>query len=390
MTEQNVTSMAEAQAPEPSERPAPFVPLDVDLRDFRYMKLYGDDMLESDTWWESSHEEKVVALTSWWRSWHQVPAGSLPNDEVRLARMLGYGTVDQFRPIRERGLRGWTECSDGRLYHKVVCRIVLEAWNKKRLHAWGKEKERIRKRNKGRPAHDQIPEPPEPESVHLRLPIKLGEGSAGIPAERSGFPAEKSGVPMEESGFPADFRRTSPESPAENALKGEGEGEGEGEGKRKSAAALTPSAIVEAFDETRARLFGEARRRTRPYRSDLATAKRWIDAGADAALCQEVFARLCGARQAAGAEPPGSLNFFDGAVMEALQRRAAQPAQPADLERERWRRRFRQFFANGLWLSNWGRRPGDEGSREQALYPREMLAEFSAELEAIRENRPAS
>jgi hypothetical protein len=347
------------------------------------MKLYGDDMLESDTWWESSHEEKVVALTSWWRSWHQVPAGSLPNDDVRLARMLGYGTVEQFRLIRERALRGWTECSDGRLYHKVVCRIVVEAWNKKRLHAWEKEKDRARKRNKGRPAHDQIPEPPEPEPVHLRLPIKLGEGSAGIPAEKSGFPVEE--WPLSGGGV-APFRRIPPESPAENALKGEGEVKGEG----NSAAALTPSAIVEAFDETRARLFGEARRRTRPYRSDLATAKRWIDAGADAVLCREVFARLCGARQAAGAEPPGSLNFFDGAIMEALQRRATQPAQPADLERERWRRRFRQFFANGLWLSNWGRRPGDEASREQALYPREMLAEFSAELEASRENRPAS
>lgn len=110
--------------------PAPLVPAEVDLRGYEFMPLYGDRLLGSQTWITSTPEAKVAAARLWWRAYaKEVPAASLPDDDALLADYAGYGlVVKAWRKVREQALRGFVKCSDGRLYHKVIAPLAIEAF----------------------------------------------------------------------------------------------------------------------------------------------------------------------------------------------------------------------------------------------------------------------
>jgi uncharacterized protein YdaU (DUF1376 family) len=108
---------------------APLVPANVDLRDFGYMPVDIRRLLTSETWLTATGDEKAAAMTLWLESWHQVPAGSLPDNDRMLAVLSQSGA--RWKKVRAAALRGWRLCSDGRLYHPVVCEKALEAWDKK-------------------------------------------------------------------------------------------------------------------------------------------------------------------------------------------------------------------------------------------------------------------
>lgn len=112
-----------------SELPEPLVPVEVDLRDFREMPLELERLFASDTWVLANPEEKVAALHLWCKSWHQQPAGSLPDDDRMLAHLSA--TALRWKKLRVHALRGWVKCSDGRFYHPVVAEKVLRAWKVK-------------------------------------------------------------------------------------------------------------------------------------------------------------------------------------------------------------------------------------------------------------------
>lgn len=107
----------------------PLVPPEVDLRDFREMPLEIERLLASDTWVLGTPEEKVAAIHLWCKSWHQVPAGSLPDDDRILQHLSGAG--QRWKKLRPHALRGWTKCTDGRFYHPVVAEKALRAWDAK-------------------------------------------------------------------------------------------------------------------------------------------------------------------------------------------------------------------------------------------------------------------
>lgn len=116
----------------------PLVPPEVDLRDFREMPLEFERLFASDTWVLGTPEEKVAAFHLWCKSWHQRPAGSLPDDDRVLAHLSAAG--QRWRKLRPHALRGWVKCTDGRFYHPVVAEKVLKAWGakveqRKRTHA---------------------------------------------------------------------------------------------------------------------------------------------------------------------------------------------------------------------------------------------------------------
>lgn len=110
----------------------PLTPSNCDLQDFDYMpmlvaKLFSSEFhaLSDDTTWRAG-------VTLWLKSWHQVPSASLPNDDIQLARIAEFGRdVKGWKKVRSAALRGWIECSDGRLYHPVVAERALEAWLEK-------------------------------------------------------------------------------------------------------------------------------------------------------------------------------------------------------------------------------------------------------------------
>jgi hypothetical protein len=127
---------------------SPMTPADCDLRGMPYMPLHGDRLFGSATWIAASPEAKVAALRLWWRSFaHEVPAGSLPDDDMMLADYAGYGVgVKAWRKVKAQAMRGWILCTDGRLYHRTVAEVALEAWDQRKRN---REKQ-ARWRNKDR------------------------------------------------------------------------------------------------------------------------------------------------------------------------------------------------------------------------------------------------
>lgn len=110
----------------------PLTPPDCDLRDFPRMMIditrlrqSAFDATPDDSAWRAG-------LNLWFSAWHSVPAGSLDDDEAALTKAAGLGRdVRSWRKVKSSALRGFTLCSDGRLYHETVCELALEAWIEK-------------------------------------------------------------------------------------------------------------------------------------------------------------------------------------------------------------------------------------------------------------------
>jgi Protein of unknown function (DUF1376) len=115
--------------------PAPLTGPETDLRLFPFMKLDVRRLLTSDTWQEAADDPKLghALICLWCESWHQVPAGSLPDKDRVLAR-LAMCSPDEWERIRDRAMEDWVPCSDGRLYHPVVAEKALEAMLEKLSH----------------------------------------------------------------------------------------------------------------------------------------------------------------------------------------------------------------------------------------------------------------
>lgn len=135
-----------------SELPEPFTPSDCDLRGLQFMPIYGDRLFSSATWIAAKPEAKVAALRLWWHSYaKEAPAASLPDDDALLAEYAGYGVaVSQWRKIKAAALRGWVKCSDGRLYHRVVADLALEAWEGRKENRRDSERKRKEREERSR------------------------------------------------------------------------------------------------------------------------------------------------------------------------------------------------------------------------------------------------
>lgn len=167
------------------------MPADVDLRGLQYMPLFGERLFGSETWISASAEAKVAALRLWWRSYaHELPAGSLPDNDQLLADYAGYGVaVKAWRRIREQAMRGWVKCSDGRLYHKTVAEIALESWASRQRNREKQERWRAKQRQR-----DADQTPPETSPVTVTEPSRnAGEGKGREGKGESNSEANASG-----------------------------------------------------------------------------------------------------------------------------------------------------------------------------------------------------
>lgn len=106
----------------------PLTPAGLDLRDFDWMPLEVKRLRDSDLSVLASGDSFRAAVLLWCAAWHQVPAGSLPSDDRLLANLAGYGReLEGWAAVKDDAMRGFVECSDGRLYHPLVCEKALEA-----------------------------------------------------------------------------------------------------------------------------------------------------------------------------------------------------------------------------------------------------------------------
>jgi hypothetical protein len=180
----------------------PLVAAHVDLRSFQYMPLDVARLRDSDLAAVTTGDEFRAAVMLWCAAWHQVPAASLPDDDMVLSRLAGYGrVVNEWLKIRDGAMRGWIRCDDGRFYHPVVAEKANEAWAQKLTFGWKKECDRIRKENIARKARGLAPlempgKPGEIENVDAPVPAEgapvSGAGRVEICGPSDGFPAETS------------------------------------------------------------------------------------------------------------------------------------------------------------------------------------------------------
>jgi hypothetical protein len=171
--------------------PAPPVPADADLRHFDDMPLEVRRLRDSGIVGVANGEIFRCAVLLWCVSWHQLPAGSLPQADADLCRLVGLGRdLKTWSKLKDGILRGWELFADGRLYHPVVAEKVIEGWNSTRLKRWANECDRIRKENKARGERQEAPleTPSKPKPIPMEWPAKANPVSGGNEGNSGGTP----------------------------------------------------------------------------------------------------------------------------------------------------------------------------------------------------------
>lgn len=150
-----------------SAQPAPFTSADCDLRGYEWMPLFGARLFASNFEAHASDLAFRIAIKLYWECWQQVPAASLPNDDVQLCRLAGLGRdLKTWRKLRADGvLHGFVLCSDDRLYHGLLADEALKAWEARKRQQAERDYERDKKRRQrarhtngdGRDFHPDVP-----------------------------------------------------------------------------------------------------------------------------------------------------------------------------------------------------------------------------------------
>lgn len=105
----------------------PLTPAECDLRGLSFMPLDVVRLLDSDLFALSTGDEFKAAAALWAKSWLQIPAASLPDDDRILAHLSGAGA--RWKRVKPMAMRGFVLCSDGRWYHPVIAEKAREAWS---------------------------------------------------------------------------------------------------------------------------------------------------------------------------------------------------------------------------------------------------------------------
>lgn len=97
---------------------------------------------------EAGRAAGFTAVLLWCEAFKQDPGGTLPDNDVALARLAGFGPdVDGWRKVRDRVLCGWSRCHiegeelrpQNRLGHRVVAEQAVYAWNRKNGRKLGRD-----------------------------------------------------------------------------------------------------------------------------------------------------------------------------------------------------------------------------------------------------------
>lgn len=225
--------------------PAAPLPATVDLRDFPYMPLDVVRLRDSELAVKTAGDEFRCAVLLWCAAWHQVPAGSLPDDDALLAVLAGFGrALKEWRKVKAGAMRGFERHSDGRLYHPVVVEKALDAWRSRLTQRWRTDCSRIKKQAQRSKAEARLPafdawmsrECPEavpylssgtPMGTVSNVPEDSGTCPQGhppiVPAKTS--PREGKGSEVKTKTTPATSTETTPPvRPAAGAVPPDGEG----------------------------------------------------------------------------------------------------------------------------------------------------------------------
>lgn len=130
-----------------SQLPPPPVPADADLTAYDWFPLHHKRLMQSEWWLSASDLARSRNVDLWAEAYGQVPAASLPDNDVVLARFAGYGRdLAAWRADKAQILAPWVLCSDGRWYHPTLADVAAEAWTRKQEEALSRRLEADRKR----------------------------------------------------------------------------------------------------------------------------------------------------------------------------------------------------------------------------------------------------
>lgn len=325
----------------------PLTPAESDLQDFPFMPLHVARLRDSDLAAEESAEALGYAVLLWCASWHQLPAGSLPDNEAVLTRLVNLGKdVRTFRKVREAAMRGFILCSDGRWYHPVVAEQVNSAWAEKVAYRERKEKRTAiaEKAAAARWASD-----------------KQSGGDAGVDAPT-----------MHEAS------KDDASCIVDAMLKGTGTGTGTGTGNKLEEDDARESAKPESVEEM-ARLIGNAAGINHNPASDhtrfadnLAHVRDWVQLGATIDLMTECAQRAC----AAQSEPIRSFRYLDGPIRQAVAKKQGAAGKPKEAK-------VKPLASGG---SLFQKLQAGEITREE--FDREQAKLLAAERDPVRRGRP--
>ena len=114
-----------------NQLPEPPVTADCDLRTFRYMPFDVARFRDSRFSAVIDPAAGFFAIQLWAAAWHQVPAGSLPNEDAMLRMLSGCGRDQRlWDSVKDGALYGFVPHADGRLYHPAITEFVIEAYGK--------------------------------------------------------------------------------------------------------------------------------------------------------------------------------------------------------------------------------------------------------------------
>jgi hypothetical protein len=126
------------------ERPP--VPSDCSMKGLSYIPLEIDRLKRSRSWARAGRIPYLgyYLINQWTAAWQQVPAGSLEDDDDVLCAAAQCPT-ELWADVRDEVLGGWLRCSDGRLYHPVICELATGVWQSRQAYRDGTARARAAK-----------------------------------------------------------------------------------------------------------------------------------------------------------------------------------------------------------------------------------------------------
>lgn len=202
--------------------PKPLIPNNIDLRSFEFMPLDVVRFRDSDFTALVEAEAFRSGFLLMCASWHQVPAGSLPNDDRILSNLAGFGrVVKEWEKFKDEALHGWVLCDDNRYYHPVVCEKALESWSSKQEYNYKKFSERLRKANMKLNEQDQVAIPSFDVWINSGMPDSWsGNSQVAETEDKSNSKTAPTESNKNSSNVPQEFQNHSKGIPMENTLKG--------------------------------------------------------------------------------------------------------------------------------------------------------------------------
>lgn len=285
---------------------APLVPQEVDLRGYPFTPIFRARLFGSSFHARATDAEWRAGVTLWLKSWDQVPAGTLPGDDIDLCRLAELGRdLKTWAKIKVGAMHGWIKCSDGRLHHPVVAEGVLEAWDGK-SKATAKGKAGAAKR--------------------------WGLGSATAIAQASNL--NSSTMPQPEKNNATAMAQVMPSDSNRNR-------EGNREGESRAREVALRARIVSAYEDANS-----------SCSPDTSLAAVWIAQGYDPDLCVLIINETLGRKK-----DISSLKYFEPAIAEAHAKRKSSNGN-GTTDEDRWRNWWIYYKKTGKWLEDsWGPDP---------------------------------